>query len=82
MTRSALELIQTQEKLAMADSSGQYAGAVSWDDLRNCWIPQWAEKLGMNDLADGEIPNTDPRCYTEQRKDAWGNKIGWYEGRM
>ena len=82
LTRSALDLVLRQERLAMADSSGQYAGEVSWDDLRNAWIPRWAEKLKPEDLADGEIPNTNPAEFVEKKKDAWGNRIGWRDGRM
>lgn len=66
----------------MADSSGQYAGEVEWDELRNCWIPIWAEKLRPGDLADGELGDTNPANFKERKRDAWGNKIGWYEGRM
>lgn len=66
----------------MADSSGQYAGEVSWDDLRNCWIPKWAEKLKEEDVAEGEIGDNNPNGYKVKKKDAWGNRIGWYEGRM
>jgi hypothetical protein len=66
----------------MADSSGQYAGEVSWDELRNAWIPKWAEKLKIGDLAEGEVPNTNPADFKVKKRDAWGNKIGWYGGRM
>jgi hypothetical protein len=66
----------------MADSSGQYAGEVSWDDLRNAWVPKWAEKLRSDEVADGEVPDTNPANYREKKKDAWTNRIGWYEARM
>ena len=82
LTRSALSLVLRQERLAMADSSGQYAGEVSWDDVRNAWIPIWAEKLRPEDVADGELPSTNPADLRVARKDAWGNKIGWRDGRM
>ena len=82
LTRSALSLVMRQERLAMADSSGQYAGEVSWDDLRNAWIPKWAEKIKPEDLAEGELPSTNPADLVVKRKDAWGNAIGWREGRM
>ena len=82
LTRSALSLVLRQERLAMADSSGQYVGEMSWDDLRNAWIPNWAEKLKPSEVAEGELPNTNPAEYTVRRRDAWGNKIGWWEGRM
>ncbi|RSH81411.1 hypothetical protein EHS25_006943 [Saitozyma podzolica] len=82
LTRSALELVMRQEALAMADSSGQYAGEVSWDDVRNAWIPSWAEKLKSHELAEGEIPSTNPADFKYRKADAWGNKIGWYNGRM
>lgn len=71
-----------QEALAMADSSCQYAGEVSWDDVRNAWIPNWAEKLKSHELAEGEIPSTNPADFKYKKTDAWGNKIGWYNGRM
>ena len=82
LTGSALSLVQRQERLALADSSGQYTGDVSWDDLRQAWIPAWAQKLRAGDLAEGELPNTNPADYKVRRKDAWGNKIGWSGGRM
>ena len=66
----------------MADSSGQYAGEVSWDDLRNAWIPKWAKKLKPKDLAEGELPNTNPAEFEVKKKDAWGNRIGWRDGQM
>jgi hypothetical protein len=66
----------------MADSSGQYAGEVSWDDVRNAWIPSWAEKFKSHELAEGEIPSTNPADFKYRKADAWGNKIGWYNGRM
>jgi hypothetical protein len=68
--------------LATADSSGQYAGEVSFDDVRNAWIPKWAAKLRTQDLADGEVPDTNPANYTIRTEDEWGNKIGWWNGRM
>jgi hypothetical protein len=82
LTRSALDLVRRQEALAQADSSGQYAGEVSWDDLRNAWIPKWAAKLTPCDVADDGLPDTNPASYRERTTDDWGNKIGWYEGRM
>lgn len=82
LTRSALSLVMRQEALAKADSSGQYAGEVSWDDVRNAWIPKWAEKLKEEDVAEEEIPTTNPAEYKVKRKDAWGNTIGWREGGM
>lgn len=71
-----------QERLAQADSSGQYAGEVSWDELRNAWIPKWAVKLRPDDVAEGEVPDTNPANYEVRSRDDWGNKIGWHEGRM
>lgn len=82
LTRSALSLVLRQETLALADSSGQYAGAVSWDDIRNAWIPRWAEKLGPGDVVEGEIPSTNPNDFKARRKDEWGNRIGWRDGQM
>ena len=82
LTRSALSLVMRQEALARADSSGQYAGEVSWDDVRNAWIPKWAEKAKVDDLADGELPSTNPADFKVKRKDAWGNTIGWRDGVM
>jgi hypothetical protein len=82
LTRSALSLVRRQELLAFADSSGQYAGEVSWDDWRNAWIPNWAEKLRPGEVAEGELGDTNPAEYKVKRKDAWGNKIGWMDGRM
>ncbi|WVO17694.1 hypothetical protein L204_105392 [Cryptococcus depauperatus] len=78
LTRSALDLVLRQEALAQADSSGQYAGGVSWDSLRNAWIPQWAKKLKVSDLAEGEVPDTNPLNFEEKETDEWDNKIGWY----
>ena len=82
LTHSALSLVLRQEALALADSSGQYSGDLSWDDLRNCWIPNWAEKLRKADLAEGELPDTNPAGFRTRRKDDWGNRIGWKDGRM
>ena len=82
MTRSALSLVLRQEHLAFADSSGQYAGQVEWDEVRNAWIPEWAEPLRAEDLADGEVPITNPADFKVKKTDAWGNKIGWREGIM
>ncbi|OCF37778.1 hypothetical protein I316_00002 [Kwoniella heveanensis BCC8398] len=78
LTRSALDLVLRQETLAQADSSGQWAGEVSWDDLRKAWIPHYVEKLKVSDLADGEVPDTTPAGFKTKQKDAWGNKIGFY----
>lgn len=78
LTRSALDLVLRQETLAQADSSGQYAGEASWDDLRGTWIPVWVKKLKLSDLAEGEIPDSSPAGFQERDTDAWGNKIGWY----
>lgn len=82
LTRSALSLVLRQEALARADSSGQYAGEVSWDDVRNAWIPKWAEKMRPEDLAEGELAGTNPVDFRVKREDAWGNKIGWRDGVM
>lgn len=82
LTRSVLSLVMRQEALAKADSSGQYAGEVSWDDVRNAWIPKWAEKMKPEDLADGELANPNPAEFKVRREDAWGNKIGWRDGVM
>jgi hypothetical protein len=82
LTRSALSLVLRQEALAQADSSGQYAGEVSWDEIRNAWIPVWAEKLGKPDVAEGEVPDTNPAGFKVKRRDAWGNKVGWRNGIM
>jgi hypothetical protein len=71
-----------QEALAMADSSGQYAGEVSWDDVRQAWVPKWVEKVKESELVDGELPSTNPADFKVKRKDAWGNAIGWRDGRM
>ncbi|WVQ82029.1 hypothetical protein IAT38_004157 [Cryptococcus sp. DSM 104549] len=78
LTRSALGLVLRQEALAQADSSGQYAGEVSWDDLRNAWVPKWVKKLKVSDVAEGEIPDCSPAGFQEKDQDEWGNKIGWY----
>ncbi|WRT68240.1 uncharacterized protein IL334_005216 [Kwoniella shivajii] len=78
LTRSALDLVLRQEALAQADSSGQYAGDVSWDDLRNCWIPKYVKKLKITDLAKDELPDTSPAGFQLKDEDEWGNKIGWY----
>ena len=82
LTRSALELVLRQEALAIADSSGQYTGDLSWDDVRNAWIPNWAEKLRLEDVAEGELPDTNPAGYVQRRTDVWGNRIGWRDGTM
>lgn len=79
LTRSALDLVLRQEALAMADSSGQYVGDVSWDELRDTWIPAWARKLKPGDIPDGDVPDLDPANYVERNLDQWGNKIGWSE---
>jgi hypothetical protein len=68
--------------LATADSSGQYAGEVSFDDVRNAWIPKWAAKLKSHELVEGELPDTNPANYTMRTEDDFGNKIGWWNGRM
>ncbi|OWT39140.1 hypothetical protein C362_03305, partial [Cryptococcus neoformans Bt1] len=78
LTRSALDLVLRQETLAQADSSDQYAGEVSWDDLRCAWIPVWVKKLKLGDLVEGETPDSSPAGFQERDTDAWGNKIGWY----
>lgn len=78
LSPSALDLVLRQETLAQADSSGQYAGEVSWDDLRGTWIPIWVKKLKVRDLAEGEIPDSSPAGFQERDTDAWGNKIGWH----
>lgn len=78
LSPSALDLVLRQETLAQADSSGQYAGEVSWDDLRGTWIPIWVKKLKVSDLAEGEIPDSSPAGFQERDTDAWGNKIGWH----
>jgi len=77
LTASAMDLVLRQEALAVADSSGQYAGAVSWDDLRRAWIPKNIIKLKDTDLAAGEIPSTNPADYEVKMEDDFGNKIGW-----
>ena len=82
LTRSALSLVLRQEALAKADSSGQYAGEVSWDDVRQSYVPKWAEKMRPEDVVEGEVPSTNPAEYRIKRKDAWGNEIGWREGVM
>lgn len=66
-----------QEALAFADSSGQYAGEVSWDDLRKAWIPKNVVKVKEKDLAEGEIPSLNPGDYEIKARDDFGNKIGW-----
>ncbi|KAK8854924.1 hypothetical protein IAR55_003663 [Kwoniella newhampshirensis] len=78
LTRSALDLVLRQEALAQADSSGQYAGEVSYDDLRKAWIPRWVQKLGVEDLAEDEIPDLTPAGFKPKTKDEWGNELGWY----
>ncbi|ODN78937.1 hypothetical protein L202_04456 [Cryptococcus amylolentus CBS 6039] len=78
LTRSALDLVLRQEMLEQADSSGQYAGEVSWDDLRGAWIPKWAKKLKRSDLAEGEVPDSNPATFEEKEEDEWGNEIGFY----
>lgn len=82
LTRSALSLVLRQEALAVADSSGQYAGAVSYDDIRKAWIPQWAKKLTPADVAEGEIPSTNPNDFKQKKRDPYGNKIGWRNDQM
>ena len=82
LTASALSLVLQQEKLALADSSGQYAGDVDWDNLRQAWIPVWAEKLHAWDVAEGEVPDVDPMNYQVKRKDDWGNRVAWRDGQM
>ncbi|KAK1921884.1 hypothetical protein DB88DRAFT_548271 [Papiliotrema laurentii] len=82
LTRSALSLVLRQEALARADSSGQYAGEVSWDNVRNAWIPKWAEKMKPEEVLEGEIPSTNPADFRIKRKDPWGNEIGWSDGAM
>lgn len=83
LTHSALNLVLAQEAQAMADSSGQYRGEVSWDDVRNAWVPKYAVKLKPTDLAEGEIPSTNPADFELKEEDEWGNKIGWRDdGRM
>jgi len=77
LTASAMDLVLRQEALAVADSSGQYAGAVSWDDLRRAWIPKNVVKLKDTDLAAGEMPSTNPADYEVKMEDDFGNKIGW-----
>jgi len=77
LTASALDLIMRQEALATADSSGQYAGDVSWDDLRKAWIPKNVIKLKNTDLAVGEIPSNNPDEFEIKGEDDFGNKIGW-----
>ncbi|KAK6910589.1 hypothetical protein I203_104621 [Kwoniella mangroviensis CBS 8507] len=80
LTASALDLVLREEMLLMADSSNQYAGEVTYDDLRKCWIPKHVRKLRPSDLTtDGEIPDTTPAGFKLKEKDEWGNKIGWYD---
>lgn len=83
LTASALDLVLRQEALALADSTGQYTGDVSWDDIRQAWIPNWVVKLKPDDLAPGEIPSMNPADYEVKKEDDFGNKIGWTdEGEM
>jgi hypothetical protein len=77
LTASALDLVQRQEAIATADSSGQYAGAVSWDDLRRAWVPKNVVKLKDTDLAIGEVPDLNPANYEIKTEDEFGNAIGW-----
>ena len=77
LTASALDLVMRQEALAIADSTGQYTGEVTWDDIRKAWIPHYVVKLKEHDLAPGEIPSTNPDDYEVKREDDFGNKIGW-----
>lgn len=77
LTASALDLVLRQETLALADSTGQYAGKVSWDDVRKAWIPQWVNKLKQDELAPGEVPSTNPADFEVRGEDEFGNKIGW-----
>ncbi|WVQ68174.1 uncharacterized protein L199_006380 [Kwoniella botswanensis] len=80
LTASALDLVLREEMLLMADSSNQYAGEVTYDDLRKCWTPKHVRKLRPSDLTtDGEIPDTTPAGFKLKEKDEWGNKIGWYD---
>ncbi|WVR07380.1 hypothetical protein IAU60_004421 [Kwoniella sp. DSM 27419] len=78
LTGSALDLVLREEMLAQADSSGQYAGEVSWDDLRQTWIPKHVQKLKATNLAEGEVPDTTPAGFKVKTVDEWGNRIGWY----
>jgi len=77
LTASAMDLVLRQEALAIADSTGQYTGDVSWDDLRRAWIPKNIIKLKETDLAAGEIPSTNPADFEVKAEDDFGNKIGW-----
>ncbi|WWC63119.1 uncharacterized protein I303_105719 [Kwoniella dejecticola CBS 10117] len=92
LTASALQLVLSQEMQMAADSSGQYAGEVSWDDLRKIWIPKHVAKLKVSDLTnqvdnpdqdpeglEGELPDTTPAGFKLKEEDEWGNKIGWYD---
>lgn len=72
-----MDLVQRQEALAIADSTGQYSGDVSWDDLRRAWIPKNILKLKETDLAPGEVPSTNPADFEVKAEDDFGNKIGW-----
>ena len=77
LTASAMDLVQRQEALAIADSSGQYCGEVSWDDLRGAWIPKNILKLKETDLAPGEVPSSNPADFEVKTEDDFGNQIGW-----
>ncbi|WWC90849.1 uncharacterized protein L201_005786 [Kwoniella dendrophila CBS 6074] len=82
LTASALDLVLREEMLLQADSSNQYSGQVTYDDLRKCYIPKHIQKLKIPDLTDpenGEIPDTTPSGFKLKTEDEWGNKIGWYD---
>jgi hypothetical protein len=72
-----MDLVERQEALAIADSTGQYGADVSWDDLRRAWIPKNILKLKDTDLAPGEVPSTNPADFEVEVEDDFGNKIGW-----
>lgn len=63
----------------MADSTDQYVGDVSWDDLRKTWIPSWVVKLKPEDLAPGEVPSTNPDDFEVKGEDEFGDNMGWTE---
>ena len=77
LTASAMDLVERQEALAIADSTGQYGADVSWDDIRRAWIPKNIIKLKDTDLVAGEVPSTNPADFEVKVEDDFGNKIGW-----
>lgn len=82
LTRSALSLVMLQERMDHADSSGQYAGEVQWDPVRQTWIPVYIRPLQKSDVGEGEIPDRNPANFEVREEDEFGNRIGWSGDQM